>query len=59
VHRSCNSSIRQIKPCRFKKTDRRRGPGARGRDRVIGFPGVSPGLARLRIISGNTSSFWS
>jgi hypothetical protein len=33
--------LRQIKPCRFKKTDRRGGPGARGRDRVIGFPGVS------------------
>lgn len=33
--------IRQIKPCRFKTTDRRGGPGARGRDRVIGFPGVS------------------
>lgn len=32
--------LRQIKPCRFKKTDRRGGPGARGRDRVIGFPGV-------------------
>jgi hypothetical protein len=32
--------LRQIKPCRFKKNDRRGGPGARGRDRVIGFPGV-------------------
>jgi hypothetical protein len=32
--------LRQIKPCRFKKSDRRGGPGARGRDRVIGFPGI-------------------
>lgn len=32
--------LRQVKPCRFKKTDRRGGPGSRGRDRVIGFPGV-------------------
>lgn len=32
--------LRQVKPCRFKKTDRRGGPGARGRDRVIGFPGI-------------------
>mmetsp|Transcript_6015 Transcript_6015/g.8513 ORF Transcript_6015/g.8513 Transcript_6015/m.8513 type:complete len:1159 (+) Transcript_6015:162-3638(+) len=33
--------LRQVKPCRFKKSDRRGGPGARGRDRVIGFPGLS------------------
>jgi hypothetical protein len=32
--------LRQVKPCRFKKSDRRGGPGSRGRDRVIGFPGV-------------------
>lgn len=32
--------LRQVKPCRFKKTDRRGGPGSRGRDRVIGFPGL-------------------
>jgi len=33
--------LRQVKPCRFKKTDRRGAPGARGRDRVIGYPGLS------------------
>eukprot|EP00546_Thalassionema_frauenfeldii_P018851 CAMPEP_0178900240 /NCGR_PEP_ID=MMETSP0786-20121207/3366_1 /TAXON_ID=186022 /ORGANISM="Thalassionema frauenfeldii, Strain CCMP 1798" /LENGTH=1080 /DNA_ID=CAMNT_0020571227 /DNA_START=69 /DNA_END=3310 /DNA_ORIENTATION=- len=32
--------LRQVKPCRFKKSDRRGGPSARGRDRVIGFPGL-------------------
>ena len=32
--------LRNVKACRFKKSDRRGGPGARGRDRVIGFPGV-------------------
>jgi hypothetical protein len=32
--------LRQVKPCRFKKSDRRGGPGARGRDRVIGYPGL-------------------
>lgn len=33
--------MRQVKPCRFKKSDRRGGPGARGRDRAFGFPGLS------------------
>ncbi len=33
--------LRQVKGCRFKKSDRRGGPGARGRDRVEGFPGLS------------------
>jgi len=32
--------LRQVKPCRFKKSDKRGGPGSRGRDRVIGFPGL-------------------
>lgn len=32
--------LRQVKGCRFKKSDRRGGPGARGRDRVEGFPGL-------------------
>lgn len=32
--------LRHVKACRFKKSDRRGGPGARGRDRVIGFPGL-------------------
>jgi len=33
--------LRQVKPCRFRKSDRRGGPGSRGRDRVIGFPGLA------------------
>ncbi|CAB9508764.1 expressed unknown protein [Seminavis robusta] len=33
--------LRNVKPCRFDKSDRRGGPGARGRDRVAGFPGLS------------------
>lgn len=33
--------FRQVRPCRFKISDRRGGPGLRGRDRVIGFPGVA------------------
>ena len=32
--------MRQVKACTFQKRDRRGGPGARGRDRVIGFPGL-------------------
>jgi hypothetical protein len=32
--------MRQVKACTFEKKDRRGGPGARGRDRVIGFPGL-------------------
>ena len=32
--------LRQVNACRFKKSDRRGGPGSRGRDRVIGFPGL-------------------
>ncbi len=33
--------LRQVIPCRFKKSDRRSGPGYRGRDRSMGFPGLS------------------
>eukprot|EP00934_Nitzschia_sp_Nitz4_P007239 Nitzschia sp. Nitz4//scaffold11_size288233//216253//219668//NITZ4_000803-RA/size288233-snap-gene-0.57-mRNA-1//-1//CDS//3329534161//7229//frame0 len=33
--------MRQVKVCTFQKKDRRGGPGSRGRDRVIGFPGLS------------------
>jgi hypothetical protein len=33
--------LRQVRPCCFKKSDRRSGPGSRGRDRSIGFPGLS------------------
>jgi hypothetical protein len=33
--------LRQVHPCRFKKSDRRAGPGYRGRDRAMGFPGLS------------------
>jgi hypothetical protein len=33
--------VRQVKACTFQKSDKRGGPGARGRDRVIGFPGLS------------------
>ena len=32
--------MRQAKACTFQKRDRRGGPGARGRDRVNGFPGL-------------------
>ena len=32
--------LRQFRPCCFKKSDRRAGPGSRGRDRTIGFPGL-------------------
>jgi hypothetical protein len=32
--------MRQVKACTFEKRDRRGGPGARGRDRVIGFAGL-------------------
>jgi hypothetical protein len=32
--------MRQVKACTFQKKDRRGGPGARGRDRVTGFPGL-------------------
>lgn len=32
--------LRQVRPCRFTKSDRRAGPGSRGRDRVMGFPGL-------------------
>jgi hypothetical protein len=32
--------LRQVRPCLFKNSDRRAGPGSRGRDRVIGFPGL-------------------
>lgn len=32
--------MRQVRACTFQKRDRRGGPGARGRDRVIDFPGL-------------------
>ena len=32
--------LRQVRPCRFQKSDMRAGPGSRGRDRSIGFPGL-------------------
>lgn len=32
--------LRQVQPCQFRKSDRRAGPGARGRDRSMGFPGL-------------------
>lgn len=32
--------LRQVRPCLFKNGDRRAGPGSRGRDRVVGFPGL-------------------
>eukprot|EP00522_Entomoneis_paludosa_P016089 CAMPEP_0172463640 /NCGR_PEP_ID=MMETSP1065-20121228/47918_1 /TAXON_ID=265537 /ORGANISM="Amphiprora paludosa, Strain CCMP125" /LENGTH=1180 /DNA_ID=CAMNT_0013219641 /DNA_START=52 /DNA_END=3594 /DNA_ORIENTATION=+ len=31
----------QVRPCRFRKSDRRAGPGSRGRDRAMGFPGLA------------------
>ena len=33
--------MRQVKVCRFQKRDRRGGSGARGRDRVLDFPGLA------------------
>jgi len=33
--------LQQVRPCRFKKSDRRAGPGSRGRDRAMGFPGLA------------------
>lgn len=33
--------MRQVKACQFQKRDRRGGPGSRGRDRVLGFPGLA------------------
>ena len=33
--------LQQVKPCRFKASDKRGGPGSRGRDRAIGFPGLA------------------
>mmetsp|Transcript_17633 Transcript_17633/g.26709 ORF Transcript_17633/g.26709 Transcript_17633/m.26709 type:complete len:451 (+) Transcript_17633:3-1355(+) len=33
--------MQQVRPCRFKNSDRRGGPGSRGRDRVLGFPGIA------------------
>eukprot|EP00523_Entomoneis_sp_CCMP467_P002489 CAMPEP_0168763296 /NCGR_PEP_ID=MMETSP0724-20121128/24284_1 /TAXON_ID=265536 /ORGANISM="Amphiprora sp., Strain CCMP467" /LENGTH=1085 /DNA_ID=CAMNT_0008812483 /DNA_START=241 /DNA_END=3498 /DNA_ORIENTATION=- len=33
--------MQQVRPCRFRKSDRRAGPGSRGRDRVMGFPGLA------------------
>jgi hypothetical protein len=32
--------LRQVRPCIFRKSDRRAGPGSRGRDRSMGFPGL-------------------
>ena len=36
-----NLLLQQVKPTRFKSIDRRGGPGARGRDRAIGFAGLA------------------
>lgn len=33
--------LKQVRPCRFKNSDRRVGPGSRGRDRALGFPGLA------------------
>lgn len=33
--------MKQMRPCRFKNSDRRVGPGSRGRDRALGFPGIA------------------
>ena len=33
--------LKQFRPCRFKNSDRRGGPGSRGRDRALGFPGIA------------------
>ena len=33
--------LKQVRPCRFKSSDRRGGPGSRGRDRALGFPGIA------------------
>ena len=33
--------MKQVRPCRFKNSDRRGGPGSRGRDRALGFPGIA------------------
>jgi hypothetical protein len=33
--------LQQVRPCRFRKSDRRAGPGSRGRDRAMGFPGLA------------------
>ena len=33
--------MKQVRPCRFKNGDRRGGPGSRGRDRTVGFPGIA------------------
>lgn len=33
--------LRQIQPCRFQTSDRRAGPGHRGRDRDLDYPGVA------------------
>jgi hypothetical protein len=42
--------LRQVRPCRFQANDRRAGPGSRGRDRSMGFPG----LCCLHCIGKNT-----
>jgi hypothetical protein len=33
--------MRQLKVCQFQQSDRRGGPGGRGRDRVVDFPGLA------------------
>ena len=33
--------MRQLRPCRFKKSDRRPSSSSRGRDRSMGFPGLA------------------
>jgi len=53
---SCTDQVllmmRQVKACTFEKKDRRGGPGARGRDRVIGFPGLCCKHCSSKNISG-------
>lgn len=33
--------MKQVRPCRFKNSDRRVSAGSKGRDRALGFPGLS------------------
>lgn len=33
--------MKQVRPCKFKSSDRRGGPGSRSKDRVLGFPGIA------------------
>jgi len=33
--------MKQVRPCRFKNSDRRGGGGSKGKDRALGFPGLA------------------